>query len=90
MNLNIQAMKVNAKYILCKVGGYFSEEDKEAELQKEAIFVFDWDLNPLKKFELPDLEDKLGYYTISNDCNSVYFCEYNEEGITLYKADLNL
>lgn len=90
MNLNIQAMKVNAKYILCKVGGYFSEEDKEAELQKEAIFVFDWDLNPLKKFELPDPEDKLGYYTISNDCNSIYFCEYNEEGITLYKADLNM
>ena len=90
MNLSIQSMKANDKYILCKVSGYLSEEDKNVELQKEAIFVFDWNLKPIKKFELPDPEDKLGYYTISNDCNSVYFCEYNEEGITLHKADLNM
>lgn len=90
MLLNIRAMKVNDKYILCQVSGYFNEEDKNSGLQKEAIFVFDWDLNPVKKFELPDPEDKKGYYTISNDCNSVYFCESNDEGLTLHKADLNI
>ena len=90
MHLSIEAMKVNDKYILCQVDGYFSEEDKESELQKEIIFVFDWDLNPIKKFELPNPEEKEGYYTISNDCKSVYFYEYNDEGITLHKADLNI
>ncbi len=90
MNLRIHFMKVNDKYILCKVDGYFSEEDKEVELKKDAIFVFDWDLNPIKKFELPDTDGMRGYYTISNDCSSVYFCEYNKEGLTLHKADLNI
>lgn len=90
MSLRIHFMKVNNKYILCKVDGYFSEEDKELELRKDAIFVLDWNLNPIKKFELPDTDGMRGYYTISNDCNSVYFCEYNKEGITLHKADLNI
>lgn len=90
MNLNINAMKANDKYILCLVRGYLSDEDKESKLPKEEIFVFDWNLTPIKKFELPDSEGKYGYYTISNDCHSVYFCEYNRDEISLYKADLNL
>lgn len=90
MSLSVQAMKVNDKYIVCKVEGYLSKEDKEIELRKEAIFVFDWNLKPIKKFELPDPDEKSGYYTISNDCNSVYFCEYHEDGISLYKADLGI
>lgn len=90
MLLNIRSIKVNDKYILCQVYGYFSEEDKEVKLQKEAIFVFDWNLNPIKKFDLPETERKDGYYTISNDCNSAYFCESNDGGITLHKADLNI
>lgn len=78
----------NDKYILCMAGGCLSEEDEKLELHKEAIFVFDWDLNPIKKFDLP--KRKNGYYCISNDCKSVYFCENNEDGLTLYKADLNI
>lgn len=86
--LSIGSMKVNDKYILCGVDGYLSEKDKESGLRKKAIFVFDWNLNPIKKFDLPNR--KKGYYTISNDCSSVYFCEYNEDGLTLYKADLTI
>lgn len=82
------SIKTSNKYIACAVQGYFSDEDKESKLYKEAIFVFDWELNPIKKFDLP--KRKNGYYTISNDCKSVYFCEFNEEGLTLYKADLNI
>ncbi len=55
---------------------------------KEAIFVFDWQLNPIKKFDLPDRKN--GYYGLSNNGRSVYFCEFNEDGLTLYKADLNI
>ena len=74
--------------ILCDVKGYFSEEDKDSKLMKEAIFVFDWQLNPIKKFDLPDRKN--GYYGLSNNGRSVYFCEFNEDGLTLYKADLNI
>lgn len=87
-DLDITLMKTNSQYILCEVNGYFNEKDKENRLSKEAIFVFDWDLNPIKKFDLPKREN--GYYIISNDCNAAYFCEFNEEGLTLYKADLNI
>lgn len=86
--MRIRLMKVSDENILCMVGGYLSEEDKKLGLLKEAIFVFDWDLNPIKKFDLPNREK--GYYSISNDCKSVYFCEYNDDGLALYKADLNI
>lgn len=86
--MRIRLMKISDENIMCMVGGYLSEEDKKSELLKEAIFVFDWDLNPIKRFDLPNREN--GYYSISNDCKSVYFCEYNEDGLALYKADLNI
>lgn len=90
MELYIHFMQTNDKYIFCKVKGYLSQEDKDIELKKEALFVFDWNLKPIKKYELPEQENIMGYYTLSTDCKSVYFCEYNEEGIMLHKADLNL
>lgn len=86
--LRIYNIKNNDKHILCTADGYLSEEDEKLGLLKEAIFVFDWDLNPIKKIDLP-IKEK-GYYIISNDCKSVYFREYNEEGLILYKADLNI
>lgn len=87
-NLAIYNIKNNDEHILCMVGGYLSEEDEKLGLFKEAIFVFDWDLNPIKKIDLPIKESC--YYIISNDCKSVYFCENNEDGLILYKADLNI
>lgn len=87
-HMKIHSMKVSDEHILCMVSGYLSEEDKKLGLLKEAIFVFDWGLNPIKKFDLLNREN--GYYCISNDCNSVYCCEKNEDGLTLYKADLNI
>lgn len=90
MCVSVLEMKATDKYIVCKVEGYLSEEDKEMEWRKEAIFVFDWNLKPMKKFELPDQEEKIGYYTLSNDGQSVYFCEFHEDGLTLNKADLNI
>lgn len=87
-HMEIHSMKVSDENILCMVGGYLSEEDKKLGLLREAIFVFDWGLNPIKKFDLPNREN--GYYCMSNDCKSVYFCENNEDGLTLYKADLNI
>ncbi|WP_270517276.1 hypothetical protein [Sanguibacteroides sp. AM78-02pH3A] len=94
MRQSILAMEANDSYIVCKVGGYFNAEDKEYEVYKEAIFVFDWNLNPIKRFDLPDLGPK-GYFSISNDARSVYFNDYAAEEdeffkLTLHKADLAL
>lgn len=89
--LSISRIESNDKYILCFVDGYFSKEDKEARLRKSTVFAFDWDLNPIKRFDLPALKDEgSSYYTVSIDCSSLYLCEYNEEGLALSKADLNL
>lgn len=95
LQLRINYALSNDKYILCYVSGYFSTEDKEAKLKKNAIFIFDWDLNPIKRFDLPEMEVIGGYgnYRISNDCNSVYLCEYPEDGeygLILHKADINI
>lgn len=86
--ITIDNIITNDKYIFCDVGGYLSEEDKNAKLYKRAIFVFDWKLNPIKKFDLPRREN--GYNKLSNDGSAVYFFEFNEEGLTLHKADLNI
>lgn len=86
--IEILSMKINDKYILCFAKGFFSEKDKDSKLDKRALFVFDWELNPIKKFYLPYREN--GYYTISNDGRAVYFRENNEDGLVLYKADLNI
>lgn len=86
--IEIESIKLNDKYILCDVRGYFSKEDEDSKRYKEAIFVFDWDLNPVKKFDLPYRKNV--YYTVSNDGSAVYFRENNEDGLSLYKADLNI
>lgn len=91
MNLSISRMESNDHYILCFVDGYFSKEDKEMRSRKLALFVFDWNLNPIKRFDLPVLKDEgASYYTVSIDCSSLYLCEYSEDGLALSKADLNL
>ena len=86
--IEIESMQTNDKYIICSVRGFFSEKDKDLRQYSKAIFIFDWDLNPIKKYDLPNKEN--GYYTISNDCKSVYFCESTKDGLTLHKADLNI
>lgn len=88
MNLAIVDIKSTDKYIFNVVRGYFSIEDKESRTTRESIFVFDWKLNPIKRFDLPN--EKGGYYTLSNDCEAVYYCIDGEDGLTLLKANLNL
>lgn len=92
LQLMIKGWASNDKYIAYWVSGYFSAEEKEAKLKKNAIFVFDWNLNPIKRYDLPEIE-RMSYYRISNDCNSVYLCEYPEDGeygLILHKADINI
>lgn len=86
--LEINNIKTNDNYILCDVRESFFDEDKESKQYKEAIFVFDWDLNPVRKFDLPNRKN--GCYRLSNDGSSVYFCEFSEDGLILHKANLNI
>lgn len=89
MRLGNFNMKCNDKYILCCVSGYLSKEDKEAKIVKKAILVFDWDLNPIKKFDLPSSDKNRNTYFISEDCKTVYSWKMEEKGLVLSKSDLN-
>lgn len=88
MGLRIGIMKPDDKYIYCVVDGYFSEKDKELNTKKLALFVFDWDLNPIRKFDLP--MQKNSKYILSNDCKSIYIGEFRDEVLLMSKADLNI
>lgn len=88
MEISLKSMKSKEKYIYCLVSGYFSNEDKESKQQKKALFVFDWDLNPVKRFDLPNEENI--QHILSTDCKSIYIAEYAEEGLILTKADLTI
>lgn len=89
MEMSMRSMSSSDKYLFCLVRGYFNEKDKELKLKKRALFVFDWDLNPIKKFDLPDIES--GTYVISNDCSSIYTAIFSDnDGLTLTKADLKI
>lgn len=84
----VRDMKVNDKYIVCEVDGILSETDENIGKREKALFVFDWNLKPIKRFELPVREE--GFYRVANDCSAVYFCKPNGGGLVLYKADLNI
>ena len=86
--MSVRNIKVNDKYIVCEVDGILSETDGNTGKREKALFVFDWNLKPIKRFELPVREE--GFYRVANDCSAVYFCKPNGGGLTLYKADLNI
>ena len=91
MELRVVSLEVTDNHIFCLVNGYFSEADKQSKTERNAIFVFDWNLKPIKKFELPNLAK--GLYTIPMDGSAVYFKQIdkeNKENTLLYKADLKI
>lgn len=91
MKLRVESLEVTDNHIFCLVNGYFSEADKQSKTRRSAIFVFDWDLKPIKKFELPALAK--GLYTIPMDGSAVYFKQVDKEkkeNTLLYKADLKI
>ena len=88
MGLLVARMYSNEKYLFCIVYGYFSEEAKLNKNRQTAIFAFDWDLNPIKRYNLPDL--KGGFYFTSNDCKHVYEYSDAENGFALSRAALNV
>lgn len=88
--LEIQNVTASDQYIVCDVVGYFNDEDKESKKTGRALFVFDWDLNPVKRFDLA-MRDEEGYYRVATDCSAVYFCKQTGRyELSLYKADLNI
>lgn len=79
-------MKADSKYIYCPVEGYFSEKDKKNKKRRTSIFIFDWDLNPIKRFNLPYTKNET--IIISEDCKSVYAVIDKDNGcdFKMYKA----
>lgn len=87
--ISIESLKSNDDYIFCYTRGFFTAKDKENNEKKEVVFVFDWDLNPVKRFNLASQENE-GNYVISVDSNSIYFIEPSKLGLTLYKSEFDL
>lgn len=85
-NLNV---KCNDKYIVCYINGFLTKEDKETRTFKNTILVFDWDLNPVKRFDVPCSGGTNDPYFISEDCRSVYHWKSTDEGLVLSKAELS-
>lgn len=91
LSLSTSSIKYNDKYIYCLIGAYFTEEDKKSRSTKRAVIVFDWDLNPIKRFDIQYKEGLFGHnYFISEDCSALYYYKNQEDGIALYKSDLAL
>lgn len=88
MNLKVRYMTANDKYILCLVCGYLNEKDKEAEEPHQILFVFDWQLKPVCKYDLPMREDS--FYCVAKDGKTVYFCRQGEMKLSLRKAELKI
>lgn len=86
--LSVVWAKASSQHIVCLVKGYLTTADREAKLSKTALYVFDWNLNPLKKFDLSPIER--GYYVVDEELKNVYSCEFDEGGLTLNKAPLVL
>lgn len=91
MSFFTRSIKYNDKYIYCIISAYFTEEDRKSDSHKTAVIVFDWDLNPIKRFDIQDKEGIKGFnYFISEDCSALYYYENQEDGVALYKSDLGL
>lgn len=70
--IEIESMQTNDKYIICSVRGFFSEKDKDLRQYSKAIFIFDWDLNPIKSMIYPIKKMAITLYLmIVNQCISV-------------------
>ncbi len=92
LGLILVSMASNDEHILYIARGYFSKEDKENKKIKTAILVFDWNLNPIKRYDLLKIDFKNTRLLLSKDGKSVYTGEFTEagDGLLLHKADLGL
>lgn len=89
LRLSISQLEANDKYIVCLADGYFNPEDKIAQKRQIAIFVFDWNLKPVKRIDLPSDNPEI-FYLIDSECKSVYSAGFGEEGLEIHQANLNL
>lgn len=90
LELSITNIDSNDKYIFCIIKGYMNKKDKdnkEIEKRKQMLLIFDWQLNPIKKYELP--YESICFFPIDNT-TYIYQNVSNSEGATLYKAKINL
>lgn len=86
LGLSIEYGVSNDKYIMFFVSGYFSKEDKINKIRKQAIFSFDWDLHPVKRYDLPKVNPMNSIFIVANDASAIYLFEYKETELVLHKA----
>lgn len=90
LHLKICQLETTDQYIFCLTDGYFSREDREKNLHQIALCVFDWELNPIKRYEFAT-KQPFQHYQLSKDCDAIYFMKYPDwYNCKVYKADINL
>lgn len=83
----VMDIKTNDELIVCLVESH----EKESRTFLNTLYIFDWNLNPIDKLQLPKPDPaSRATFTISNDCKAVYLRGFTDEGISVQKADIIL
>lgn len=74
-NYGVTEIRCDAKYIYCVISIMNKEKTKEAgeRINNRYILVFDWDLNPIKKYYQSVLPMGSCRYSYSEDCKYAYY-----------------
>lgn len=92
-HISLSSVQTDNQYIVCMGSGYFTQEEAEAKKAKIALFVFDWNLNPIKRIDIKKQkqnENNIMMYKVDLDQRRIYCIESGKEGLSIYEADLNL
>lgn len=79
-------VSTNKKEIVCIVEGYFTEKDSVDKKTSKNVFVFNWNLKPINRYSLPELEK--GSYKLSLDGKHIYKYRETSSGFSLDKAEV--
>ncbi len=87
--LSINRIETSNNHIVCIVSDRYKPEGSSKSIFRETVYIFDWDLNPIKRIELPSTKSD-EQYLIDSDCKAIFRIKFSEEGMILHRADLNI
>lgn len=80
------ALGSNDKNIFCFIVNSYREKSSKKRINDYSLLVFDWKLNPVKKFNLGNT----GFFSLSTDCKSFYRFDKMDDRYVLMEGKINL